>query len=58
VLLRLLLLFTLVPLPEPSLPVRLGRQIVAAETVAVVIGTGVLGAVQSVVGSRARAAER
>jgi len=43
-LLRLLLLFTLVPLVELYLLVRLGRYIGVGATVAIVIGTGVVGA--------------
>ena len=42
-LLRLLLLFTIVPLVELYLLIRLGTYIGAAETVAIVIGTGVVG---------------
>jgi UPF0716 protein FxsA len=43
-LLRLLLLFTLVPLVELYLLIRLGRYIGVGATVAIVIGTGVVGA--------------
>jgi UPF0716 protein FxsA len=43
-LLRLLVLFTLVPLVELYLLIRLGEQIGVGATVAIVIGTGVLGA--------------
>lgn len=43
-LLRLLLLFTLVPLAELYLLIRLGRYIGVGATVAIVIGTGVVGA--------------
>lgn len=43
-LLRLLLLFTVVPLVELYLLIRLGQQIGIGGTVAIVIGTGVLGA--------------
>ena len=42
-LLRLLLLFTIVPLVELYLLIRLGTYIGAADTVAIVIGTGVVG---------------
>ncbi len=42
-LLRLFLLFTLVPLIELDLLIRLGTYIGAVETVAIVIGTGVAG---------------
>jgi UPF0716 protein FxsA len=43
-LLRLLLLFTLVPLVELFLLIKLGQYIGVGATVAIVIGTGVLGA--------------
>ncbi len=42
-LLRLLLLFTIVPLVELYLLIRLGTYIGAVDTVAIVIGTGVVG---------------
>ncbi len=42
-LLRLLLLFTIIPLVELYLLIRLGTYIGAVETVAIVIGTGVVG---------------
>jgi len=42
-LLRLLLLFTIVPLVELYLLIRLGTYIGAVETIAIVIGTGVVG---------------
>ncbi len=43
-LLRLILLFTLVPLIELSLLIELGRQIGLGSTIAIVIVTGVIGA--------------